>query len=129
MAILFPASDYLCVDLIQKEDLSLSSKENKDPVEKPTTKLSKHKSNPQQKVSDGEKGSTNTGCQEENDDVFLQYMPQNTDKVIESEETKEESRGNRPVCGCNSRNQVLYCYSNICLPDLIPCHRKYSQSE
>ena len=77
--ILFFFADYLCSDLVQQQDLSLSSKENEDPAVKPSKPPTTAPA-PLQKLPDNKKETKNTNHLddffEDDDDVFQQYMPQ-----------------------------------------------------
>jgi len=78
----FSFADYLCNELIQQQDLSLSCKENEDPANKPS-KPSNNMPAPLQKLSDNKKDTKNAKLEddylEDDDDVFQQYIPKNID--------------------------------------------------
>ncbi len=80
--LLLSFADYLCSDLINKEELSTSCKENEDPDET-VLKAPKNMAVPQPNLSDNNKNTKNTKPEddafEDDDDVFQQYMPQNVD--------------------------------------------------
>ena len=89
MYFLFAA--YLLSDLLQREDLSLSCKENKDP-DKAVSKATKSVSILQPNASEENHKDRKAKPKEDHcdgdddyDDVFLQYLPQS------------EEKGNEPV--------------------------------
>ena len=76
---------YLISDLLQRENLSLSCKENEDP-DKAVSKAAKSVSVLQPNASEENHKDTKAKPKEDHyDDVFLQYLPQS------------EGKGNEPV--------------------------------
>lgn len=95
----FSFADYLCSDLINKEELSTSCKENEDP-EETVLKAPKNSTVPQPKLPDGKKSAKNAKSEDDafedddDDDVFQQYMLQTMEKASTSEPNPPETNTN-----------------------------------
>ncbi|PFX26384.1 DNA topoisomerase 2-binding protein 1-A [Stylophora pistillata] len=99
---------YLCSDLLQREDLPLSCKENEDPA-KTLSKATKNVSVLQPSASEKNKKDAKAKPKEDQcdgdddyDDVFIQYLPQNEDQGSEPGQNLPQTDTTAQLKECSS---------------------------